>query len=149
MDAARVAAAQGAYYVVAGAWPLVSMRTFEAITGPKRERWLVKTVGALALTIGVNLLMGSKRQRQGAGAAHARLLAGLGTQAALAFAAVDIWYAAKRRISPIYLGDAALELALVAAWRRVGRQRGRDWAPVQPALPSGRGVVSGTQAIAR
>jgi hypothetical protein len=33
---------------------------------------------------------------------------------ALAFAAIDIWYALQGRIGPVYLADAVLELGLVA-----------------------------------
>jgi hypothetical protein len=35
--------AQGAYHLVTGVWPLVSMRTFASVTGPKVDKWLVKT----------------------------------------------------------------------------------------------------------
>lgn len=38
---------QGIYYVASGLWPLLHMRSFEAVTGPKRDKWLVNTVGAL------------------------------------------------------------------------------------------------------
>ena len=41
--------AQSAYYVVTGVFPFVSRRGFEALTGPKREWWLVQTVGAVVL----------------------------------------------------------------------------------------------------
>jgi hypothetical protein len=43
----RLAVAQGLVYVTSGLWPLVHLRSFEAITGPKTDRWLVKTIGAL------------------------------------------------------------------------------------------------------
>jgi hypothetical protein len=36
---------QGAFYLSSGVWPLISMRTFERITGPKTDKWLVKTGG--------------------------------------------------------------------------------------------------------
>ena len=38
---------QGGYYLIMGAWPLVSLETFEMVTGPKTDHWLVQTVGAL------------------------------------------------------------------------------------------------------
>src|SRR5215212_885809 len=47
---------QAIYYLVTGLWPFVSIRTFEAISGPKRDDWLVKTVGALVSSIGAALL---------------------------------------------------------------------------------------------
>lgn len=41
-----LARAQGAFNVVGGAWPLVSMRSFEWVFGPKQDRWLEQTVAA-------------------------------------------------------------------------------------------------------
>ena len=52
-EAVRLARLQAVFYIVTGVWPIVSMRSFEAITGPKVDRWLVKTVGALVAVIGV------------------------------------------------------------------------------------------------
>ncbi|MBV8602782.1 MAG: hypothetical protein JO359_14540 [Candidatus Eremiobacteraeota bacterium] len=98
---------QGSYYAITGLWPLVSMRSFEAVTGPKVDRWLVKMVGLLALSNGLALLVGSRRERV---SEETRVLA---IASIFAFTAVDVVYAAKRRISPIYLADAVAELALL------------------------------------
>jgi hypothetical protein len=46
-DARELAVTQGVYYVATGIWPLLDIESFERITGPKADRWLVKTVGAL------------------------------------------------------------------------------------------------------
>jgi hypothetical protein len=107
MSPRRLARVQGAYFFTTGVWPLLSMRTFEAVTGPKVDRWLVKTVGVLVAVIGASLMATERPTRQatilGAGSA-----AGLG--------AVDVNYALKGRISRVYLLDAVVEAALVAAW---------------------------------
>lgn len=100
---------QAAYYIGSGVWPLASRSTFEAVTGPKADWWLVQMVGVLAATIGITLAVGAREERA---SAAIRTLAVL---SALSFAGIDIVHAARRRISPIYLGDAAIELALVAA----------------------------------
>ena len=52
---------RGGYYVATGVVPFVSRRAFEAATGPKREWWLVQTVGALVTVIGCVLLSGARR----------------------------------------------------------------------------------------
>jgi hypothetical protein len=40
----------------------------------------------------------------------------LGATSAAALAGVDLYYAGKRRIKPVYFADAALELAFLFAW---------------------------------
>ncbi|WP_426749714.1 hypothetical protein [Myxococcus sp. Y35] len=103
---------QGAYFLVTGLWPLVHLRSFTWVTGPKPEGWLVKTVGGLVSVIGATLLSAC---RHGRVTPELRKLA-VGSAASLLV--IDIVYAARRRISPVYLGDAAIEAALIAAqWK--------------------------------
>ena len=66
-------AAQGVYYILTGLWPLVSMQSFELVTGPKTDDWLVQTVGLLLAVIGMTLLARARRARP---AADTRLLSG-------------------------------------------------------------------------
>jgi hypothetical protein len=106
------AIAQGLYYVITGVWPLLSMRSFEAVTGPKVDTWLVKTVGLLLTVIGlVEASAGVRRTL----APEVSLL-GVGSAAALA--TVDIVYVRIGRISKVFLLDALAELLLIAAWTR-------------------------------
>lgn len=110
---------QGAYYTVTGLWPVVSYRSFEAITGRKREPWLVKSMGVMLVVVAL-ALAGDPTGRQ---PVTRRL--GIGTAAVLA--AVDIWYAGvRRRIAPIYLAEAVAELGLVGLWYRSARAADRD-----------------------
>jgi hypothetical protein len=119
-EAVRLARVQALFYIVTGVWPFLSMRSFEAVTGPKVDRWLVKAVGALVAVIGGALALASRRRQL----APEIVLAAAGSAAALA--AIDTVYVAKRRISPVYLLDAVAELALVAGWVRLWRQSSRD-----------------------
>jgi hypothetical protein len=105
-----VAAAQGTFYVASGLSPFVSRRLFTAVTGPKPEWWLVQTVGALVTAIGGALTTAAARDRV------TSELALLGAASAASLAAIDVVYAARRRISPVYLVDALAELALVGGW---------------------------------
>jgi hypothetical protein len=104
-----VVGAQGAYYVLTGLWPLVSLASFEAVTGPKTDDWLVHMVGLLAIAIGLTLGIAVARGETGT----ATLLS-LAVTAALAFAGVDLWYGLGGGISPIYLADAVIELGWIA-----------------------------------
>jgi hypothetical protein len=113
----RLARLQGLYFFVTGVWPLVSMRTFEAVTGPKVDRWLVKTVGVLVAVIGASLMLADRRPAAATTALAVGSAAGLG--------AVDVVYATKGRISRVYLLDAVLEALIIAAWALTGRQRGQ------------------------
>jgi uncharacterized protein YjeT (DUF2065 family) len=103
---------QGGYYLVTGFAPLVSMRAFEAVTGKKTDRWLVRMVGLLAVSIGAALLTAAERDE----IQTATLL--LAASSAISFTAIDVTYVVRRRISPVYLGDAVLELALLGALAR-------------------------------
>lgn len=102
--------AQGAYYLGTGVWPLVSPRSFQGITGPKMDTWLVNSVGVLLVAIGASLLVSAGRPAPRSEA----MVLGIGS--ALALSAVEIHYRRQRRISPIYLADAATEALLVAGW---------------------------------
>ena len=112
-EAVRLARVQAIFYVATGVWPFLSMRTFEAITGPKVDRWLVRTVGALVAIIGAALALASRRRQ----IAPEIVLVAAGSAAALA--AIDVVYVARRRISPVYLLDAVAEIALVTGWARL------------------------------
>jgi hypothetical protein len=112
LDPASLAAAQSGYYLVTGALPFVSMRAFEAVTGPKRDHWLVRTVGLLALGFGGVLARDAARRRPDPV---------VGIAGAVPFAVASLWYGGTGRISRIYLLDGALEAAFVAAWLLEGR----------------------------
>ena len=108
---------QAVYYLVTGAWAIVSPSTFQKITGPKHDIWLLKTVSALIMVVGAVLAFAVSRPRL---TPDARLLAGA---SALVLMAVDVTYVAKRTISPVYLLDAPAQLLFIAAAVRDSRER--------------------------
>src|SRR5436190_13051253 len=101
---------QGLYYVLTGIWPLVHLRSFLAITGPKTDVWLVRTVGCLIAAIGASLLTAAAERCF----PNALVVLAAGTSAVLA--AVDIIFVFRGRISRVYLLDAGPELGLLAGW---------------------------------
>ncbi|GEM_PF-1566518 len=110
MGLTEILTAQGIYYFLTGVWPVVHIRSFLAVTGPKTDLWLVRTVGLLIAVAGAAMMQ--------AGISHEFTLGILilATGSAAALTAVDIVYVALGTIAKIYLLDAALEIALLLAW---------------------------------
>jgi hypothetical protein len=117
MKQRRVAAAQALLYVSTGIWPLMHRRSFEHVTGPKVDYWLVETVGALVAAIGVGL-----GQAVTSGRPIPRELRTVGVASALSLAAIDTVYVGRRRIALVYVADAVAEIVLVAGWLRSSRR---------------------------
>lgn len=105
-----VAWVQAVYYMVTGIWPIVHIGSFMAVTGPKRDLWLVKTVGWCIVVIGLAIAVAAGRDEIDV----AITVLAVGSAAALT--GVDVWYWAKGTIPRIYLLDAAGEIVLIAGW---------------------------------
>src|SRR4051812_37393809 len=60
-----LSAAQAVYFSVTGVWPIVHIHSFMAVTGPKRDLWLVRTVGALITAVAVPIGLAAWRVRGG------------------------------------------------------------------------------------
>jgi hypothetical protein len=110
---------QGLYYQVTGVWPLVSIETFQMVTGRKTDHlvtgreadhWLVMTVGVLITAIAITLLVAAWRRRT------PPEVAVLAMASALGLTGIDVIYVARQVIAPIYLVDAAAEVVLIVAW---------------------------------
>ena len=83
------------------------MPSFEAVTGRKNDKWLVKTVGLLG---GSALVYASKKKQP---SPEIKLIA-IGSAASLAV--IDFVYVAKRPISPVYLLDGIAQVAFALSW---------------------------------
>ena len=101
---------QGLYYFTTGLWALLSMRTFEKVTGPKTDRWLVQTIGLMLVVIGLALITGGIRKT----ITPEMVILGVGTAGVLL--GIDVFYVSIKKISRIYLLDAVAELLLIAGW---------------------------------
>lgn len=115
------------YYVVTGIWPLLHMPSFELVTGRKRDRWLVQTVGALVAVIGAAQLSALRRRPPPE-------LRGLSAGVALALATVELFHWRRGTISLAYALDALGELLLAAAWA-AGEPAARGQPVSGPAPP--------------
>lgn len=112
---------QGLYFFATGLWPLVSVDTFQAVTGKKTDHlvaepptqadhWMLFTNSALILAIAAVILNAAWRRRVSLDVAL------LGIASAAGLTIIDIVYVARGTIWPIYLADAAAELVIIAAW---------------------------------
>ena len=115
--------AQAGYYVATGVWPLLDMRTFQTLTGPKASPWLVKTVGAVVAVVGVTLECARRRERIELDTVV------LSAGSAGALCAIDIRYTLSGRIARTYLADAAAQALVLAAWLRFRLPRDIDVLP--------------------
>lgn len=114
---------QGFYFLATGLWPIFSIETFEMVTGPKTDDWLVRTVGVLVTATAVPMLVAAWRGRQ------PLEIALLAVGCAAGLGAIDVIFVLAKVISPIYLLDAAIEAILILAWCWAFVQKGRS-APV-------------------
>ena len=133
----RVAAVQGIYFVITGLWPVLGIDSFQAVTGPKTDLWLVYAIGCLVAAIGAALLVAA-----GSGRTTPEV-AVLAVGSAVALAGIDLEFVVRGVISWVYLLDAAAEVALVTWWilTYVGPPKvvaARQYAHVQRLLNRGR-----------
>jgi hypothetical protein len=110
MNAVTLARAHGVANLIGGLWPLLHLHSFEAVFGPKTDRWLVKTVSGLLVVNGLTQLGTTSSMKS---IAQARRL-GVGTASVLAV--IDLIYVPMGRISKMYLIDAAVEIGWITAW---------------------------------
>jgi lactate dehydrogenase-like 2-hydroxyacid dehydrogenase len=115
----KVLIVQGVYYIATGVAPFISRRAFESVTGSKREWWLVETVGALVTAVGAGALAAAVRD------SVTPELVTVAAGCAAGLATIDIVYVARRRIAPVYLVDAAAEVALLTGLATARRTQHR------------------------
>src|SRR5437588_4301941 len=95
---------QGTYYCLTGLWPLISIESFQWITGRKTDHlvtgdeadhWLVMTVGVLVTAIGLALLLAAWRKTCPIEVAALAMLTAVG------LTAIDVVYVVRQAIPPI------------------------------------------------
>ena len=106
----------GAFNIAGGLWPLLHVRSFEAVFGPKADRWLVYTVAGLLISIGYAEIKASTPD----GWPHARRL---GVATATTLLAIDLVYVSRGRLRWTYLLDAAGEATFLTGWAMATHHR--------------------------
>ena len=111
-----LAKVHGAFNIGSGAWPMLHRRSFEAVFGPKEDRFLMYTVAGLLTSVGYTQI-GSSTPDQW----HVARRLGVATSYTLLM--IDAIYVPRGVISKTYLLDAVAESAFLAAWMLVSRSR--------------------------
>jgi hypothetical protein len=109
---------QGAYYLLTALWALLDIDSFQVVTGPKTDLWLVRTVAVLIGIIAAVLILAARKPDV---TAETVVLA---VGSAVGLTAVDIVFVSAQVIAPVYLIDAAAQSVLLAwwAWEALNRQ---------------------------
>jgi hypothetical protein len=102
-----VAVIQGVYFIATGLWPIINISSFEKVSGPKIDKWLVKTFGALVASIGLVLLLSNPENE---------VTKSVGIVSAIALGLADTYYSLRKIIPKIYLLDASIEFLFVILW---------------------------------
>jgi hypothetical protein len=110
---------QGGYTLLTALWGLIDIDSFMAVTGPKTDIWLVKTVSVILVAIGVALLSFLWVQSDPLPA----ILLGLLTSVGLA--AIDFYYSGREVILWVYALDGVAEVLFALVWLYLLFQRKR------------------------
>ena len=108
MTTQQVLLAMGVYYFLTALWPLVHIKSFEKVTGPKNDHWLVYTVAAMIMCSSFVFLSASLNEFQ-----PSKEILILAYSNAMALSLIDVVFVAKKVISKVYLLDAVSEMALL------------------------------------
>ncbi len=101
---------QGVYTLLTALWGIIDIDSFMAVTGPKNDIWLVKTVSVILVAVAICLIC----HRFVSGHPLPAILLGLSSSIGLGF--IDVYYHAKEVISWVYLMDAVAEALFALLW---------------------------------
>lgn len=116
---------QGLFYLITGLWPVVHLKSFMAVTGPKTDLWLVEAFGLLIAAFGLVLVYAAIFRK----VSQLLELAALAVAATLAF--IDVYYVTRGEISKVYLADAAPQALIAIAWLLILGRRARTGGPLR------------------
>jgi hypothetical protein len=91
-------------------WPIIDIESFMLVTGYKTDVWLVKTVGAILISISLCMATHLFIRTD-----HVPVVV-LCIASSIAFISIDFYYALNDTISDIYIADGALQIFFLIAW---------------------------------
>ncbi|MFA6237979.1 MAG: hypothetical protein WC635_11665 [Bacteriovorax sp.] len=99
---------QAVYYLPTALWAMIHIRSFEKVTGPKSDRWLVYTVASLLVSSSLVFLYSGARSEPVP--AETIILA---VSNCLSLISIDVIFVFKKKISKVYVLDAVGEIAIL------------------------------------
>jgi hypothetical protein len=99
---------QGTYYLLIGLWPVLAFESLPPASGGSGSPWQLRAFGAAVAVVGAVLLFAACRHET----------ARLGVTVALTLAAADAALVLNGTAPPLYLADAAVQVAFVLWWGR-------------------------------
>jgi hypothetical protein len=101
---------QAIYYYSTALWPLLDMNSFMEISGPKNDKWLVKTVSVVLLAVSNAILAAVYLQNISVPVII------LSISCCIGLLVIDIYYVRMKVILRVYLADATIEFFLLTGW---------------------------------
>lgn len=102
---------QGMYFLITAVWPLIDMTSFMAVTGPKVDQWLVRTVSMLLIPYTYICFWVAFHSE-----AVSKLLITVMTLTGLGLALVELIHYMNGTIKWVYAADAILQIIFVIWW---------------------------------
>ena len=101
---------QGIYTLLTALWGLIDIKSFMAVSGPKTDIWLVKTVSVALICIALSLLTNLKSESNLAPKITLALTSALG----LCF--IDFYYSLNGVIWKTYQVDGVIQILFIIIW---------------------------------
>jgi hypothetical protein len=101
---------QAIYTGITALWGLIDIDSFMAVTGPKTDIWLVKTISVVLLAIAICFVIQAIIPSNPLSVIVLALVISAG------LAIIDVYYVLRGVISKVYLGDAVLEILFFVVW---------------------------------
>jgi len=119
---------QAVYFLITAVWPLVHLTSFLAVTGDKKEIWLLETVSILLLPYCLILIHLAFTSENNVIMPIAALLSSLG------LGVIEIYYFLNGTIKWVYAVDSILQFIFVFYWILYIYNRRHSSSPRQSVL---------------
>ncbi|GAB0157916.1 hypothetical protein CHRYSEOSP005_32100 [Chryseobacterium sp. Alg-005] len=101
---------QGIYFFITGVWPLIHLKSFMEVTGPKTDIWLVQTVAVLILSHSMLFFYIAFKKR----ILPVYALMGMITTSGLAI--IELYYYFQGTLKWVYFIDSVIEILFFIYW---------------------------------